>query len=264
MRAVFNIACQDYLEFLASLETASVDCLITDPPYGTTNLDWDKSPDLKSFWQEVNRVCKPAAVQVVFASQPFTTDLIISNRGSFRYSVVWEKTMSTGYLDAEKRPMRGHEDIIIFCQSFADSTYNPQMKEGKPKGFIKRKDTTLHYKEHGGSVYVNDGSRYPTSVLKFSNGHGGIKKLHPTQKPLDLLLKLVLTYSNKGDVILDPFFGSGTTGHAALLTGRKFCGCEISQDYYLIAKKRMKAVLNQPELLELVGTPKHVQERVLS
>ncbi len=241
----FNIIHGDCFAALAPLPDNSVDFLLMDPPYRTTNLPFDKQRiDWKAFWLEADRVCKPSAVQISFAAQPFTTDLINSNRRSYRYSLIWQKTQSVGFLSANMRPLRSHEDILIFCRKYGrvngvmQSTYNAQMTEGKPYHHRKRTKPCRHYNNGmNDQDYDNPGTRHPTSVWTFGRDPNG---LHPTQKPLDLLIKLLKSFSNPGDVVLDPFMGSGSTGVAALLENRRFVGMELDPEYFAIAHHRLR------------------------
>ena len=240
----------DWLELAASLQDNSIDAIITDPPYGTTQLEWDTAPDLKRMFREFKRIAKPHAPMVIFSAQPFTTDLINAGRDIFRYSLVWEKTNPQGFLNANNKPLNCHEDISVLSQT--KTTYNPQIWFDKPKGIINRKRNQISGKsQHYGSIkdntQVNNGERFPVSVLTVSNADR-TKIIHPTQKPLDLLTYLVKTYSNEGETVFDPFSGSGTTAHACLLTGRTFIGAELSPEYHAKAIKRLEAVMAQPRL----------------
>ncbi|BCM94116.1 modification methylase DpnIIB [Abditibacteriota bacterium] len=226
---------------MASLADHSVDALISDPPYGTTALSWDKSIDWPRFWALATRVCTENAVIVLFAAQPFATDLINSNRRLFRYELIWHKRMAVGWLDARRRPLRAHENILIFARRLHSSTYNPQMETGhKPYARVAKpiQSGAPHYGQLRKFTSGSQGERYPRSVLSYSNRHE--KSLHPTQKPLPLLEWLVNTYSQVGDVVLDPFMGSGTTGIACINTGRRFIGVEKDQDYFDVARVRME------------------------
>jgi site-specific DNA-methyltransferase (adenine-specific) len=234
-----RLAYADWRKFLPSLKSDSVDLLLTDPPYGTTSLVWDKKVDWERFWAEAHRVCKPLAPMILFASGKFVPELINSNFTRYRYELVWEKTLAVGHLDANRRPLRAHEWMLVFTQAFRGSTYNPQMVEGKPHttGGVKKKP------EHYGGGFneikkVVTNLYHPRSVLKYSNKVHG-KSLHPTAKPLELVEWLVRSYSNAGDVVLDPFSGSGTTLAASMIAGRRGIGCEISPEYYETAKQRL-------------------------
>lgn len=225
--AAYELHHGDALAFMATLPDSSVDALITDPPYGTTQLEWDKPVDWPAFWREAYRVCKPTAVQVLFSAQPFTTDLINSNRARFRYDLIWEKSVPLGFLDVGYKPLDAHEIICVFAEAPRSAAYNPQYWRGDPKGVINRKryqenGRTQHYNRIADNVQIDTGRRHPVSVIAFSNSIPGAE--HPTQKPEDLLTWLVRTYSDPGDLVLDPFAGSGTTGVAALRGGAALHG----------------------------------------
>jgi DNA modification methylase len=244
----------DALDLMASLEAGSVDALITDPPYGTTALEWDKPIDWPRFWTEARRVCKPTAPMVLFSAQPFTTDLINSNRTAYRYDVVWRKTLPTRVLDANRMPLRVHELILVFCDN-GYGTYNPQLTNGGAAYNITRSENGGdHYQGSLAGTYVNHGTRHPTSVLEFSNKAGELATdRHPTQKPVDLMAWLVKSYTNAGGLVLDPFAGSGSTGAACLLTGRGFVGSELSPEYHAKATERLEGIACQPGLFEEVA-----------
>lgn len=232
-----NVA--DWREFLPTLPEASVDLLLTDPPYGTTNISWDKKVDWSMFWKEARRVCKPLAPVIIFASGKFVPELLASNPKEFRYELIWEKNLAVGFLDANRRPLRAHEQILIFTQAFRGSTYNPQKVEGKVHKTGGKSSKAVHY---GGAdkntKEVITNLYHPRSVLKYSNIVRG-KSLHPTAKPLELVEWIVRSYSNEGDTVLDPFFGSGTTIAASLIAGRHGIGCDISPEYFETAKQRL-------------------------
>ncbi|MEC8552128.1 MAG: site-specific DNA-methyltransferase, partial [Pseudomonadota bacterium] len=175
------------------------------------------------------------------AQQPFTSKLISTNYSMFRYCLVWEKSKATGYLNSKKMPLKAHEDIVVFYKKLC--TYNPQMTDGEPydKGIAVR--DAVQYGKQTKAVHVKntEGTRYPRSVLYFKTAEDE-GKLHPTQKPIALYEYLVRTYSNEGDMILDPCMGSGTTGIASLNTGRKFIGIEKDENYYITAEKRLMTV----------------------
>jgi site-specific DNA-methyltransferase (adenine-specific) len=233
----------DCFKQMQQLEDDSIDALITDPPYGLTNLRWDTKIDWPLFWNEAHRVCKQEAVIVLFSQQPFTTDLIASNRRAFRYELIWHKSNAVGWLSAKHRPLRAHENILVFAPRFQNSTYNPQKEMGFKPYRTTSRGIALHYgkRRQAGTTAVSlSGERFPRSVLRFSNSNR--PSLHPTQKPLELLLWLVRTYSKAGDVVLDPFMGSGTTGCACLQTGRGFIGIEREEEYFQAAEMRLGEV----------------------
>lgn len=224
-----------------SIDANAVDAVITDLPYGTLNKrnEWDKVLNLGDFWREVNRVAKVTAPTITTAQMPFTALLINSNLKDFKYTLVWEKSKATGYLNAKKQPLRAHEDIVVFYKR--QCVYNPQMMPGRPynKGCAVR-DTFAYGKQTKAVLVKNDtGLRYPRSVQYFVTAESE-GKLHPTQKPVSLFKWLINTYSKKGDLILDPCIGSGTTAIACLDLGRKFIGFELNKEYFEIAKDRIK------------------------
>ncbi len=233
----------DCFEVMQGLPDNSVDAIITDPPYFTTNLDFDqKKFDWGMAWAHLNRVIKPNGVICVFSQIIPALEVIPPNRKNFRYQIVWEKPQKGGFLDANRRPLRGHELILVFTEKFNDSTYNPQ----KTKGIAERRATPRRRLAHHRTVYsvnegeyIDDGTRYPHDVLKIKNGKGGQNCYHPTEKPVELINWLVKTYSNKGDLILDPFAGSGTTAIACLETGRNYICIEQSEEYVATLHKRV-------------------------
>ena len=230
----------DCLEVMRGIADGSVDAIITDPPYYSTNLHFDKSDriDFDLWLKECQRILKPTGILIAFADFNLLADLRQKSPFKSTYELIWEKTMPQGVLDANCRPLRNHEFIGIFTDAFKASTYNPQKWDSGIKQETKGGGKQAHYGGRERTAYKSDGERHPLSVLKFSNGNNG--SLHPTQKPLDLVSWLMRTYSNEGDLIFDPFMGSGTTGHAASLLNRRFIGCELDNAYYSIAKARIE------------------------
>lgn len=257
------------VELMRSLPDASVDSLIADPPYGTTALKFDKLHiDWEAWWTEVRRITKPTAPIVLFAQQPFTTDLIVSNRRMFRYLLVWQKTMPTGFLDANARPLRVHEDILVFAHrgtvgsNKERPTYNPQRIAGEARRKTRQAVRADHYSD---TPRIPEGTyhdRHPTSVIQFSNHNGALwgrtedVVRHPTAKPIDLMRWLVATYSNPDDLVLDPFAGSGTTGVACVQLGRRFVGMELDPTYHALAAQRIAEA--QPDTM-VIPEPEMVQ-----
>lgn len=229
-----------YQTVLPLLAPGSIDALITDPPYATTNIAWDKPIDWPAFWPAAMRICKPLAPMVLFASGKFVYELQASNTKHFRYDLIWEKNLPVGHLDANRRPLRSHENILVFTQHFRGSTYNPQKTVGKVHTIGKGKDT-VHYGKTSGKVTKRSTNLWhPRSILRYNNSRTG-PSLHPTQKPLDLMKWLVLSYSNRFDIVLDPFAGSGSTLAAATHHGRKAIGIEQDEQYCEITAKRLEA-----------------------
>lgn len=228
------------LDIMAQLPSSSVDLILTDFPYGTLNKrnGWDKVIDYDKFWQVAKMVCKETSPVISTAQMPFTAFLVSTNYKDFKYTLVWEKSKATGYLNAKKQPMRAHEDIVVFYDK--QCTYNPQMTQGEPynKGCAVR-DTLAYGKQEKAILVKNDtGLRYPRSVQYFVTAERE-GKLHPTQKPLSLFEWLIKTYTNPGDVVLDPCMGSGTTGVACKNLGRNFIGIELDDHWFDVAKKRI-------------------------
>jgi site-specific DNA-methyltransferase (adenine-specific) len=225
------------------IENNSVDLILTDLPYGVLNKrsEWDTIIPFGDLWEIVNRILKPNGAFITTSKQPFTSQLIMSNMRDFRYTMVWEKSKSTGYLNSKKMPLVSHEDIIVFYKKLP--TYNPQMVMGIPydKGVAVR-DTESYGKQTKEIHVKNDtGLRFPRSVQYFVTAESE-GKYHPTQKPIKLFEWLIKTYSNEGDVICDITMGSGTTGVAAVNTNRNFIGIEKDTAYFEIAETRIESV----------------------
>lgn len=227
-------------EILPGLPERSAHALITDPPYGSTQLAWDTSVPWKWLWPHFNRICQPSAPMVLFASGKFVHELISTNPKQYRYELIWEKNNPVGFLDANRRPLRSHENILIFSQIFKGSTYNPQMIEGKMHTVSKGGNRAKHYSM---PTRIMPGRRtnlyHPRSILRFRN-RSSSKSLHPTQKPIDLMKWLVLAYSHRNEMILDPYAGSGSTLAAAAYHGRQAIGIEMNEQYCEIIADRLE------------------------
>jgi len=237
MIQLFN---DDMFNVLGNLELQSIDLLLTDFPYGTLNKrnEWDSIIDYPTFWKKVDMICKPNCAVISTAAQPFTSVLIASNYEHFKYTMVWEKSKSSGYLNAKKQPLRAHEEVVVFYKK--QPTYNPQMTQGTPYDKGKAVRDTEAYGVQTKEVHVkNDtGLRYPRSVIYFKTAESE-GKYHPTQKPVLLYEYLIRTFSNENDVILDPCMGSGTTGVAAVNCNRNFIGIEREEKYFTVARDRI-------------------------
>ena len=224
---------------MKKISKESIDMILCDLPYGTTQCKWDTIIPFNELWKEYERIIKPNGAVVLTASQPFTSNLTMSNPKLFRYSLVWEKSKSTGYLNSKKMPMRSNEDILVFYKSLP--TYNPQMTEGIPydKGIANR--PTEVYREQKGEIHVKNesGLRYPRSVQYFKTAESEGKVYHPTQKPIMLMEWLIKTYTNENEIVLDNCIGVGTTAIAAIRTNRRYVGIEIDEKYFDIAKQRI-------------------------
>lgn len=226
----------DCLDVMDTLADRSVDLILCDLPYETTRNVWDFQVHLPSMWAHYRRICKGAIV--LTAQTPFDKVLGASNLGMLRYEWIWEKGNATGHLNAEKMPLKAHENALVFYEELP--TYNPQKTTGHPrKTATKRKDVTTNYgKQTFDEIAYDSTERYPRSVLFFSSDKQ-TSKLHPTQKPLALMEYFVRTYTNPGDTVLDNCMGSGTTGVACQNLGRKFIGIENNTEYFGVAKNRL-------------------------
>ena len=232
----------DCLEVMAQLPDASVDMILCDLPYGTTACKWDTVIPFEPLWAQYRRVAKRNAAIVLTAAMPFTAALVMSNPRDFRYSLVWDKVNKyTGYANANKMPMRRHEDILIFYGALP--TFNKQYRQGRP--FVSR--VTGGAGQHMGRTglpedrqTVNTGLHNPCSIvdIKAKTPEQG---LHPTQKPVALMEYMIRTYTREGEVVLDNCMGSGTTGVACVNTGRQFIGIERDPGYFKIASERIAA-----------------------
>lgn len=221
---------------MRTLPTGSVHLIICDSPYGNTDLPFDRQPvNWPAWWAEAKRVLAPNGVIICFACEAFTLDLIASNRPWYRYRMVWVKSKASRYCDTPWRPLTTHEDLVVFAPAIKAATYNPQKKPYTgPAKNTKRKPVTMgHYKgQRYAAEYVDDGTRFPTTVLEYASIGSGAVHLNKTAKPVPLIQELVLTFSNRGDVVLEPFAGDAPTGHACENTGRRYYGCEIDPIQY--------------------------------
>ena len=249
----------DCLRLLPTVATASVDLILCDLPYGTTQNRWDSVIDLPRLWEQYRRILKPSGVVVLTAQGVFTARLILSNEEWFKYKVVWEKSKSTNFLNAKKQPLRKHEDICVFYNQ--NPTYNPQMRTGLPydKG-IRKNQLSGSYGDFLPAHVKSDGKRYPADVVYFKTAESEAERQvwHPTQKPVDLGRYLVRTYSNEGDVVLDNAFGSGSFLVAAALEDRKFIGIERNQETHLFKGERIDYVQLAADRLNRIGARTNV------
>lgn len=231
----------DCLDVLKTLPAGSIHAVITDPPFGCTDCHWDQRPDLAAWWAEIDRVTTFGSAVVVFSQQPFTTDLINSNRRAFRYELVWDKVSPVGFLNANRQPMRVHEHVLIFCRRPRQGVYNPQKFPGKPYTSKARvSDGTAIYRKHKAVDTVNTGNRHPTSILRFPKPTAKERR-HPTQKPRGLLGWLVRSYSLPGQTVMDCFMGSGSLIEEALAAGRNAIGIERDPAFFTATSKHLAA-----------------------
>jgi len=241
----------DAITEMSKLKNNSIDMILCDLPYGTTQCSWDTIISFEDLWREYERIIKLNGAIVLTASHPFTSNLVMSNPKLFKYSLVWEKSKSTGYLNSKKMPMRSHEDILVFYKKAP--TYNPQMTQGDPYDKGKAHRPTEVYGEQKGEIHVvnNTGLRYPRSVQYFKTAESEGKVFHPTQKPISLMEWLIKTYTNEGDIILDNCVGSGTTAIAALRTNRKYIVIDIDEEYIEITKTRVALEIERLNQLKI-------------
>ena len=231
---------EDCLKGMKRIADGTVDMILTDLPYGITDCPFDVRIPFEPMWEQFKRVTKRNAAIVLFSQMPFGAELIMSNRKMFRYEWVWEKTLGVGFLNAKKMPLRCHENLLVFYQQLP--TYNPQFTPGKPYNYSHK--PKIHRNYHQTLTYGQKnetGDRYPRDVLVTKGVIGGNCKVvwHPTEKPTDLLEYLIRTYTNEGELVLDATMGSGSTGVAAVNTGREFIGFETEQKFFDIAKRRI-------------------------
>lgn len=232
----------DCLVEMDKIADKSVDMILCDLPYGTTACKWDSVIPFEPLWKHYERIIKDNGAIVLTATQPFTTVLISSNFGLFRYELIWDKIRAATGLNAAKMPMKTHENICVFYKK--QPTYNPQMTEGKPFDKTKFNGYSLDAEVTGAGVFnskKNEGFRFPVSIQKFSQNWTRQQQIHNTQKPVELMEYLIKTYTNEGETVLDNCMGSGTTGVACKKTGRHFIGIEKDPKYFEIAVSRVSA-----------------------
>jgi site-specific DNA-methyltransferase (adenine-specific) len=230
---------------MMEIPDGTVDLILADLPYGTTQNKWDSVLPLAQLWQAYRRVLKAQGAIVLTAAQPFSSAVVMSNAGQFRYEWIWVKSKITGVLNAKKMPLRKHEQILVFGSA---RTYNPQGLVQYNR-ITKQGGNSANYGSRSSDDYVQEFTGYPRDVLQIpSEG----KTAHPTQKPVALMEYLIRTYTNEGETVLDNTMGSGTTGVACVRTNRNFIGIEMDEKYFEIAKKRIEdeQVGHQPTLLD--------------
>ena len=232
---------EDCLIGMKDIPDKSIDMILCDLPYGTTACKWDTIIPFEPLWEQYERVIKDNGAIVLTASQPFTSKLVMSNTKIFRYDITWDKVAVSNPFLANKRPLRSHEDILIFYKK--QPTYNKQMREGikRKRGVSKSKRTTGTL---GNSILPNSSDdtsnlKNPNTVLTISNANK-INRLHPTQKPVALFEYLIKTYTDEGETVLDNCMGSGTTAIAAINTGRNYIGFELDEGYYKASLDRIE------------------------
>ena len=225
----------DCLELMKDIPDGSVDMILADLPYGTTRNKWDSVIPLEPLWEQYERIIKDNGAIVLTAQTPFDKVLGASNIQMMKYEWIWQKTESTGFLNAKKMPLKKHENILVFYKKLP--TYNPQFTTGTPYSYKKEGISSSNYGDSKGTKLIkNSGKRYPVSTITFKKDKG----LHPTQKPVALMEYLIKTYTNEGDTVLDNVMGSGTTGVACKNLNRNFIGMELDEEYFEIARERIE------------------------
>lgn len=278
-----NLIQGDCLEVMKDIPDNSVDMILCDLPYGITRNKWDflipmndhvdgvyydafmmnqfklgvvfqdaynlwESRKQLGLWGQYNRIIKKNGAICLFADGMFMANLMISNQKVWKYNIIWDKVLKSGFLNANRMPLRQTEEIVVFYNK--QPTYNPQKTNGKPnhsKGNIAKNKVQSVNNNYGDYIVVDNKNlgdmKYPTSILSFQKTHPS-KSVHPTQKPVDLLEYLIRTYTNEGDTVLDNCMGSGSTGVACVNIGRNFIGIEKDPQYFAIAKQRIESVKN--------------------
>ena len=225
----------DSIEKMKEIPNKSIDMILCDLPYGTTQNKWDSVIPLDELWGQYNRIIKDNGAIVLTSSGVFTAQLILSQTKYYKYKWVWEKSKATNFLNAKKQPLRKHEDICVFYKK--QPVYNPQKIKGESynKG-IRKNQLTGSYGDFSPVLVKSDGERYPTDIIYVKTAESEGEVVHPTQKPIELGRYLIRTYTNEGDTVLDNTSGSGSFLVAALMEGRNFIGIEKNEDVELFKK----------------------------
>ena len=233
-------------------ENVKVDLILTDLPYGTTQCRWDNIIPFEEMWDCIHRITLPNTAILLFGSEPFSSRLRLSNLKEYKYDIIWDKIVRSGFLNAKKQPLRQYENIHIFYKK--QPTYNPIMWIGKEENHphkTKQKTNNV-YGEHHETPTILTREKYPTNIIQVNaraNECNNTKRLHPTQKPIELLEYLIKTYSNPHDTVLDFTMGSGSTGVACQNTNRDFIGIELEKEYYDVARNRLDENIKQCKLI---------------
>ena len=230
----------DCLQLMKNIPDKSIDMILCDLPYGSTDCKWDMVIPFDKLWQQYNRIIKDNGAILLFGIEPFSSAVRYSNLKMYKYDWYWHKSMCSNFLNAKIQPFFKVETISVFYKK--KPTYNPEMKEGKPYKDIRSTSHTGSQNDRYEKIIrqdiINKGVRYPDNLIEFPNGNN--KNVHPTQKPTPLLEYLIKTYTNENDLVLDNCMGSGSTGVACKNTNRNFIGIELDENYFNIAKKRIE------------------------
>lgn len=231
----------DCLSAMSAIPNRSVNLILCDLPYGTTQNAWDSVIPLDKLWKQYRRILAPKGVVALMSQGPFTARVILSQESIFKYKITWVKSKPTNFLNAKKQPLRKHEDICIFYAQ--QPNYTPQMQPGEAydKG-VRKNQLTGSYGDFRPSHVKSEGGRYPTDVVYFKTSESEGRVWHPTQKPVELGRYLIRTYTEPGDVVLDNTFGSGSFLVAAALEKRRCIGIEMNDDIVEFKKEKMDLI----------------------
>lgn len=253
MKEINQIYNEDCLIGMQEIDDKSIDLIVCDLPYGVLNkgnkdAQWDCVIPFKPLWEQYERIIKDNGAIVLFSSGIFTAQLMMSNQKLWKYNLVWDKKLKSGFLNAKRMPLRQHEDICVFYKKLP--TYNPQMvkitdpsKKNHSKGKMEKEIVNRCYGEFKSTPTVVSDEKYPTSIISIAKEHINGKFYHPTQKPVDLVRYLIRTYSNEGELVLDNCIGCGTTAIAAMRENRNYIGFETDKNYFDIAVDRINKEL---------------------
>lgn len=250
----------DCFNIFPQIEDKSVDMICCDLPYGVLNksnksAQWDSILPFDKLWEEYERVIKDNGAIVLFGQGMFSAELMLSNKKLWRYNLIWDKNRTSGFLNANRMPLRKHEDIMVFYKKLP--IYNPQMEKCEPhqrnhnRGKMDKKHTNRCYGNFADLPTVVSDEKFPTSIISISTEHKNGKFFHPTQKPIALLEYLIKTYTNEGYLVLDNCMGSGTCGIACKNLNRNFIGVEKEKEYFDIAEKRINETIKEQTLFDV-------------
>lgn len=223
-----------------------VDMILVDPPYGTTHCEWDTTISFEEMWAWIEKHTGPHTPILIFGTEPFSSQLRLSSP-YYKYDIIWDKVVAGSFLNANKQPLRRYENICVFYKK--QPTYNPQMTEGREENHPHKttRKTNNVYGKHHEVPTKRTKLKYPSNIVRVNcrcNECNNTKRVHPTQKPVELLEYLIRTYTDSGDTVLDFTMGSGSTGVASIQSNRKFIGIEVDPEYYQLAKKRIQQSLD--------------------
>ena len=243
LNKIYNMDCVQGMKYI---DDKSIDMILCDLPYGMTACKWDSIIPLEPLWAEYKRIIKKHGAIVLTASQPFTSELVMSNPKGFKHEWVWDKVRPSGFPVAKYKPMQRHENVLVFTSKGERVNYFPIMElRDKPvKGRVasSSESSPLKYSDGKTRIYTH---KNPQSIIVFPKPN---RAVHPTQKPVALFEYLIKTYTNEGETVLDNCMGSGTTAIACINTNRNYIGFELNKEYYEIAKNRInKHILESRE-----------------